>query len=198
VAEASVIEDNSCNVSSDILNEYFSSLGHNTTKHITAKKDPLDYLPNRCPVSMFLTPVTDAEIISIVSKLPNKKSCGKDGISTWLIKKLIQSIVKPLCFIVNKSFLTGCFPNACKIAKVVPIFKSGDRSDYKNYRPISLLPCISKIFEKLMLIRVLKFLDNNAPLNKHQHGFRPMHSTITAMTEFLKMSLLLWTIRNMH
>lgn len=110
----------------------------------------------------------------------------------YLANKNIDSkIVRPLCFIVNKSFLTGQFPDNAKIAKLVSILKAGDRSDYRNYRPISLLPCNSKIFEKLMLIRVLKFLDNNAPFNKHQRSFQPVHSTVSTMIVFNNVSIAL-------
>ena len=65
----------------------------------------------------------------------------------YSIKKIIYSIVHPLSKIINKSFSLGLFPELCKIAKIIPIFKSGKDNEFNNYRPISLLPTFSKIFE---------------------------------------------------
>ena len=88
---------------------------------------------------MFLTHVglTKNEIINIVKFLSNKKSSGYDDISMSFIKKIIYFIVNPLTDIINKSFRFGKFPSSCKIAKISPIFKSGNKSDHKNYRPNS-------------------------------------------------------------
>ena len=72
-----------------------------------------------------------------------------------------------------------------KIAKIIPVFKNGDITDIKNYRPISLLPVISKILENLMLTRLVSFMDHNKILSSHQHGFRPKHSTKTALIDLL-------------
>ena len=170
----------------DVLNDYFATLGHNATKHIQPRKDSLDHIANQYPQSIFLTPA-NAEVISTVNGLPNKTSCGRDEVSISSLKEIVLSITKPLCYIANKSFTLETFPNACKIAKFIPIFKSRDKLDYKNYRPISLLPIASKIFEKLMLNKVHKFLGSNSILNNNQHGFRPQHSTVTAIVQFLNL-----------
>ena len=83
-----------------------------------------------------------------------KKSTGFDNISSWLIKKLNTSICNPLAVVINKSLEQGCFPEKLKIAKVVPIYKAKNREQFNNYRPISLLPSLSKIYEKLMYKRL--------------------------------------------
>jgi hypothetical protein len=134
---------------------------------------------------MYLSSVLEEEVIQVVRKLASKHSSGYDGISVFLIKKVVSNISKPLCAIINKSFQVGLFPKNCKIAKIIPVFKSGDRSNFINYRPISLLPSFSKIIEKLMLNRLLSFFNYNNILNNCQHGFRLNHSTSTAIAQLL-------------
>ena len=88
---------------------------------------------------MFICPVTKAEIINIVSGQPSKQSHGHNKINILLIKSIINVIVKPLCIIFNKSFLTGQFPSFLKIARMTPIYKCGDKDNMINYRPISVI-----------------------------------------------------------
>ena len=76
---------------------------------------------------------------------------------------------------------SGIFPDELKIARVIPLYKSGDKSDITNYRPISLLPVLSKIFEKLIHSRLTKFFNDNNVIYNKQFGFRKKHSTIHAL-----------------
>ena len=103
-----------------------------------------------------------------------------------LVKDIIQCIVTPLTHICNQSFLTGIFPTKMKTAKVIPIFKSGDRHQFSNYRPISLLSQFSKILEKLVIQRLNKFIDKYNILTDHQYGFRSNRSTSMAVTELVE------------
>ena len=91
----------------------------------------------------------DLEIIRTVQNCKNKTSTDFSDISMSLLKKVISKIVKPFAHICNVSFQTGVFPNKMKIAKVIPLYKSGEKNIFTNYRPISLLPQFSKILEKL-------------------------------------------------
>ena len=84
------------------------------------------------------------------------------------------------------SFTQGIFPNILKIAKVVPVFKSGNYLDCSNYRPISLLSALSKILEKLVHKRLYDFLDKNRSLYFRQFGFRPNYSTSFALLELIE------------
>ena len=77
--------------------------------------------------------------------------------------------------------LTGTFPDELKIARVIPLFKSGNINLMSNYRPISILPTLSKIFEKLIHERIYQFLDENQVLYNYQFGFRKAHSTVHAV-----------------
>ena len=134
---------------------------------------------------MFLTPITESEIISIVTALPPKKSCGHDNISILLIKSVINTIAKLLCAIFNKSFLTGQFPSYLKIARISPIYKSGEKNNMINYRPISVLPSFSKIIEKLVHTCLMSFLNSNNILHFLQHGFCSSHNVATAILDVL-------------
>ncbi|KAI0214340.1 hypothetical protein LSAT2_000582, partial [Lamellibrachia satsuma] len=90
---------------------------------------------------------------NILDSLKHKPSCGNDGISTKLLKAIKQEICKPLTIIINQSLATGIFPDPLKIAKVIPLYKKGDRT-LDNYRPIFILPAISKIFERVMFNQI--------------------------------------------
>ena len=83
-----------------------------------------------------------------INNLPTKNSCGFDGISTKLLKVIEPVILKSLTLLINQVLYSGVFPDKLKIAKVIPIFKKDDPSLFENYRPISLLPTISKVLEK--------------------------------------------------
>ena len=93
-------------------------------------------------------PIEEEETKTIIKNLKPKNSSGHDSISLILLKASINSIAKPLTCIINQSLKTGRFPSKLKVAKIIPIFKKGDEHDFNNYRPISLLPSISKVFEK--------------------------------------------------
>ena len=100
-----------------------------------------------------------------------------------LLKLLSPALLKPLTIVINQSLLTGIFPNKLKIAKVVPLHKKDDPSLMDNYRPISLLPSISKLFEKIVFIQLTEYLKQNKLLFEGQYGFRENHSTELATIE---------------
>ena len=122
------------------------------------------------------------EISIIVVGLKNKNSAGFDKISISLLKKIIASTTCLIINIINNSFLSGIVPGRLKLATVIAIYKSGDKADLANYRPISILPSISTIFEKDVCNRVVKFLEHNLILTKSQHGLRSSHNINTAIT----------------
>ena len=107
---------------------------------------------------MYLYPVTNHEIVKCISVFKTSSS-GYDDISPTALKHVAAIISVPLTHIVNLTLKSGIFPNALKIAKVVPILKSGKRSDINNYRPISILPAFSKVFEKVITSRLVTFFE---------------------------------------
>ena len=136
---------------SHIFNDYFVNIASNLIEQ-PDENCTLNIVENN-PNSMFISAVTENEILEIINNLKNKTSAGEDNISNFLIKKIKHYIVKPITFIIYQSFLTGCFPNLLKVAIVKPIFKKGDSLLLENFRPISLLSSFSsfsKIFELAM------------------------------------------------
>ena len=123
--------------------------------------------------------ISELEVQSAIDNLENKKSCGCDGISNKLLKLIKNEISKPITLIVNQSIKTGIFSNALKIAKVKPIYKKGDKADLNNYRPISLLPTIYKIFECVIhtCTQLYKYLLCKKLLCEQQYGFHSQYST---------------------
>ena len=105
--------------------------------------------------------VTEEEILNIINSLDNKSSSGWDGLSNTMVKSLKNELYMPLTLIINQMLHTGIYPNAFKIAKVIPIFKKGDPSLLTNYRPISLLPTLSKIFERVIFTQLYSFFITN-------------------------------------
>ena len=100
--------------------------------------------------------------MQLISKLKSKDTKGHDLISNNLLKAIKHEIVKPLTFIINQSLKTGTFPDRLKVARVRPLFKKGDNQLITNYRPISILPLLSKIFEKVMHMQLTYYLESNS------------------------------------
>lgn len=125
--------------------------------------------------------VTPFEIKKIVDSMEPKKSCGYDDIPITIIKRNIDLLAGPLSELFNICFSQNVFPDELKIAKVIPIYKKGIKTDPKNYRPISLLPVLSKIFEKLIKVRLLNHLNGNHVLNERQFGYQHGVGTIEAL-----------------
>ena len=106
-----------------------------------------------------------------------------DEISSIFLKRITTSIIKPLTIVINQVFNNGVFPDKLKIAKAVPIFKKGDSTLINNYRPISLLPVISKVIEKIIYNQLSLYFESNKLFSDSQYGFRPNHSTEHATLE---------------
>jgi len=130
-------------------------------------------------------PVTESEILDAIAMLLPKKTEDYNGVSLFFLKKFKNYLVKPLRHIFNCSFSSAVVPLQFKIAKVIPLFKSGDKSLPDNYRPISLLSSFSKIFEKVVCLRLLNFLEANNILTPDQFGFRKAHSAVHPMVHMM-------------
>ena len=125
--------------------------------------------------------ITIDEVISALNLLPSKKSSGLDGISAKLLKDAAHNIAGPLVDIFNLSLRTGIFPDDWKLAKVTPVFKDGNRNICGNYRPISVISVVAKVFEKLVYQQLKSFMTKNNILVDLQSGFRAKHSTETTL-----------------
>ena len=121
------------------------------------------------------------DIICQLRNLKISKSTGIDNIPAIALKLSAEVIGPSLTWIYNLSIKTGIYVDEWKKAWVMPIFKSDDRQRCENYRPISILPIVSKILERSVFNQIYKFLNDNSLLSKHQSGFRPKHSTLTTL-----------------
>ena len=103
----------------------------------------------------------------------------------YVIKRSFDLLAEPLANIIIVSLSTGIFPNKLKIAKIIPVFKTGEQNSFTNYRPISLLTNFSKFFEKVMQKRLISFIERHEILYKFQFGFRSKHSTSHSLISFV-------------
>ena len=166
------------------FNSYFVNIGPNLASKINAPRESFKkYLNEPFHKTLFLRPTDHQEILNIVKSLKPSASTGYDGISVNLLKKIINCIIDPLIHISNLSITSGTCPDSLKIAKVIPIFKKDDSSLISNYRPISILPAISKILEKILYTRLYEFVNNNNLIHSNQYGFRKLHSTDFAIVQ---------------
>ena len=122
--------------------------------------------------SMVTIPVSEVEVMGIIKSLKSKGTSGYDGISSKILKQCASTVIKPLTFICNLSLITGTFPERCKLVIIRPIYKKGNHTEMNNYRPVSLLPTISKVLEKTMLSRLSQHFESNKLLTPSQFGFQ--------------------------
>jgi hypothetical protein len=171
----------------DHFNEYFTTIADIIAEEIHPTVRPPEYpIDHNLPIfNISNNPVTNFEVLTTFHQLSSKKSEDHTGISMYFLKNLVLQLVSPLTHVFNLSFVNGVVPHQLKIAKVVPIFKSGDPMLVDNYRPISLLCNFSKVLEKIMCNRLTKFLNDNKVLSNSQYGFRRKHSTIHPIIHLL-------------
>ena len=146
----------------------------------TNSGDPLTHIKAAVPNSIFVESVDESEITKIC-KIMKDCSSGWDQILPRVVKLTYQNFIVPITHVMNLSIINGVVPTELKVAKVVPIYKSGDRRLINNYRPVSVLPCFSKILEKLMYKRISNFNHKHSLLNDCQFGFRQKRSTSHAL-----------------
>jgi hypothetical protein len=160
------------------FNDYFLNIGSRLAATIPNSSTNFStYLRSSTLNSFCLFPIDAAEVVQIVSAFKNKWSAGFDCIPVNILKLSIQYVAEPISQLINSSFTTGIFPDKLKIAKVCPIFKSGEKYSFTNYRPISILSSFSKIFEKAVSNRLMPFFYSKSILIDNQFGFRPKFST---------------------
>ena len=166
---------------SNSFNDFFTNIGPTLADKIKSGDiEHMHYLKNPTNKSMFLEPTYGHEIRTTINNLKNS-AAGFDGYNLKVINAILNVILSPIVHIVNVSFLTGVVPIELKTAKVIPLFKSEDPHQLTNYRPISILPVLSKTLEKLFHKRLYKFLSINNILYQYQFGFRENHSTELAL-----------------
>ena len=156
------------------MNSFFCLIGEDPAKDIEAASNPL--------LNCLIDINNESHIFrcrktKTVSNVRASKGCGIDHLSSYSIKQAIPYIENSLIFIFNTSVETNVLPDMWKIAKIAPIFKDGDKTNKSNHRPISLLPVLSRMFEKVVYNQLYKYLKENCFLLCNQSGFRARHST---------------------
>ena len=170
------------------FNNFFIDIGSTLANNIDSagKPDFQSYLNKlRIDSTFHFTSIEETDTISIINNLKPKKSSGYDNISLILLKNSVNSLANPLTCIINQSLANGIFPDKLKIAKIIPIFKKDDKHDINNYRPISLLPSISKVFEKIVYSQIFYYFTSNNLFHANQYGFRTGYSTELAVSEMI-------------
>ena len=168
------------------FNKYFCQVGETLASRFDGiNNDYANYLSNPAQQSIHLYKISPNEILTQINNLKDSNSTGSDEISTRFIKLSGSILIPALEYLFNLVISKGEYPDSLKIAKVIPIFKSGDPSKTNNYRPISVLCSINKILEKILHKRLTDYLEKFKLLYKYQYGFRKGHSTIHAITEMV-------------
>ena len=169
------------------FNNFFSEIGEKLANKFSNQNNSefAKYLGSPVQHSMFFHSISESEINEVISDLKNSNSTGYDDYNTKFIKLSSPLLAPALEKIFNLSINTGVYPDSLKIAKVIPIFKNGSKSSVNNYRPISILSPINKIFEKIIYSRLIKYIDKYNLLYKYQYGFRKNHSTEHALIELM-------------
>ena len=164
------------------FNRYFATIGPKLASDIPSSdgNSYLNYLTSTDKEFQF-RPTSTNEVFSLLNKLKKSKAVGLDKISSRLIRECADLICKPLCYIFNQSLNVGMFPDDWKCARVTPLFKQGERDDLNKYRPISVIPVIAKVFERIVYNQLYAYLTKHNVICKCQSGFRSIHSTITAL-----------------
>ena len=124
-----------------------------------------------------------SKVLNLLNSLSKSKATGLDKISGKILKAAASSIASSLTYIFNHALISSHFPSEWKVARLLPLFKKGPRNLAENYRPISILPTISKLMERIMYDQLYEYLNENSLLSDHQFGFRKFHSTASALLD---------------
>ena len=162
--------------------EHFETCAFNLASGLPPGKDTVEALP--LGVNWGFQETNELELVAIIKSLKTKNSCGNDQLSNRMIKMEKYAFAKLLKPLINESLRAGIFPHVLKSAKVIPVFKKGDKTNLNNYRPISLLPVLSKVYEKV-LNKQLNVVINNGYIDDNQFGFREGFSTEDATLKFV-------------
>ena len=167
------------------FNDYFINISRTLSQQIQPVHSFDHYLNGNVTSKFQFYSVSQDYIGKLIDNLKNKASYGHDNISNILIKRAKKVLIEPLTLLVNQMLKSGHFPSELKISRVKPLFKKGDPSEFSNYRPISLLPSFSKIFEYVIFYQLFDYMCENNLLTIEQFGFQRGHSTELAAIQLV-------------
>ena len=168
------------------FNSFFADVGPRLAREIPeSDKSFQEFMGEPIDQNFIFQHITPEIIFSTLSKLKPKNSSGHDNISTKLLIQIIPCIISPVVHLFNLSFKTGFIPKEYKRAKIIPIYKAGEKNRFDNYRPISLLNAFSKLMEKIVACQMMKYLNKFKILYEHQYGFRKGRSTSQPLIQLI-------------
>lgn len=165
----------------ELFNKFFVAVGPTLAQDLDASK--FKNTVEAREDSMYLSEITPQQVTNYIGQLHENKSTRPGDISPRTLKCLAEVVAEPICHIFNQSLNSGVCPDAFKIAHVVPVYKQGDRKILTNYRPISLISALAKVYEKCLSVRLLKYLEKIDFFSGSQFGFRKNKSTLDALHE---------------
>ena len=166
------------------FNDYFSNIGPDLASKInTANYNFETYTKKAKSEFAAFQPVVVSHVCRLLHGLCSKKATGIDKISCKILKIAAPAISDSLTFIFNQAITQSSFPDEWKMARVIPLYKNGQRNIPGNYRPISVLPAVSKIMERILYDQLYNYLTTFELLSDYQFGFRKSHSTATALLD---------------
>ena len=182
--------NNNNNLDANDANKFFASIGPKIQSEVNescAEENFKNYLsePTEDENLSNLTEfddISESEVMKFINSIPSDKS-SNDLIPLKVFKQILPSFISPFTHIVNLSLKTGIMPDCCKVAIVTPIHKAGDLENPSNYRPISILPILSKTIEHAVNSQLTQYLDDRGSISQHQYGFRRDHSTTYLMLD---------------
>ena len=169
----------------DDLNQFFVGVGPRVAGEVRSMGATPE-LPCRMPrvgaCAFVLTPLSLSQLRAVVFGVKCSSACGDDGVTIEMFRVCFDAVGEVLLHLVNSSIIQSEVPQSWKHSLVHPILKSGDPTNPSNYRPISIVPVIAKVVERAVHQQLYTYLSVNHLLSPNQHGFRPRHSTETALT----------------
>ena len=177
--------DQTENIDVDVINDFFVGVAERMVTCVPVVPD-VGRLPGP---SFAFRSVSPALVRGIVNGMKNSNAKDTYHLSTKFIKRNVSLFVEPLTKLLNLVLETSVFPDSLKTARVMPIHKKGDINDYRNYRPISILPAFSKIFERALYDQIVEHVEAGNLLYKNQFGFRRGRNTSDAVTTFVNLCM---------
>ena len=164
-------------------NKFFATIGSKIQEQLGHPKIRTPRKKLNKIQSFYFKPESTDKIKKLIDNIKIDVAPGKDQLNAKLIKDVKEEIAPIITEIINAGYKNNIFPDCLKEAIIKPIFKKEDQNDISNYRPISLLPILSKVFERAATDQLVKFLEENKILGKHQHAYRKFYSTLTCLVE---------------
>ena len=167
------------------MNRFFTDLGPGLARNIPNSFLNLDLEPDANAVKLRLSHTDPAEVRKLLMKISDAKATGSDGVPIRFVKLCSDTVIPIIVHIINRSIDTCIVPSDWKRADVTALYKDGDRTLASNYHPISILPALSKILERVVHVQVYDYMESNSILSDAQFGFRKGHSTSSCTLHLL-------------